>query len=160
MNELSEAIVSASFKIYSVIIDKHAFKTDFFPDNPYVVALRCCLEEIYKVLRAKHALDKSYFFVFERRGLKEDKDLELEFRRIVNGQNIFRIPFSGFNIRFADKRSNSTGMQLADLTARPIGLHHVRPTQNNRSFDIIREKLHKCGDVKRFQRGVISPSGR
>lgn len=156
INELSNIILTAAFKIYSVIIDKNEFKADFFPDNPYVVALRYCLEEIYRNLKSKHIHNKEYYFVFERRGPKEDRDLELEFRRISDGQNIFRQKFDGFNIRFADKRSNSTGMQLADLTARPIGLHYMRPDQHNRSFDVIQEKIHKCRNIKRFQNGVIS----
>jgi hypothetical protein len=156
MDELSEVIRSASFRIYSAIIDKNEFKADFFPDNPYVVALRYCLEEIYRYLKTKHVENRRYQFVFEKRGSKEDKDLELEFRRITDGANIFRAIFSGFNIRFADKLSNSTGMQLADLTARPIGLNYLRPTQKNRSFEIIRDKIHKCKNVRRFQNGVIS----
>lgn len=156
MSELSEVIHSASFRIYSVIIDKNEFKADFFPDNPYVVALRYCLEETYRFMKAKRIENKRYYFVFERRGAKEDKDLELEFRRIADGENIFRVAFSGFNIRFADKLSNSTGMQLADLTARPIGLNYLRPMQKNRSFEIIRDKIHKCKNVRRFQKGVIS----
>jgi hypothetical protein len=160
MMELSGLITSAPFKIYSVIIDKNEFKTDFFPDNPYVVALRYCLEEIYRSLKARRVEKKKYFFVFERRGPKEDKDLELEFRRIADGENIFRTAFSGFHIRFADKRSNSTGMQLADLTARPIGLHHLRPDQLNRSFEAIRDKIHKFKNVRRFQNGVVTPNVR
>jgi hypothetical protein len=45
------------------------------------------------------------------------------------------------------KAANSTGLQLADLTARPIGLSALRPGQPNRAFDIIRSKL---GGLKCF----------
>jgi hypothetical protein len=155
MNELSRIIAASSFKIFATIIDKVELKTDFFPDNPYVVALRYALEEIYRFLKFKQIESMQYFFVFERRGPKEDQDLELEFRRIADGQNVFRIPFPGFNIRFADKRSNSTGMQLADLTARPIGVHYLRPEQPNRSYETLVSKIHKCKNLKRFQRGAI-----
>ena len=155
MNELSDVIAKASFKIFAVVIDKKEFKSDFFPDNPYVVSLRHGLEEIYRFLKAKKIERNSYFFVFERRGSKEDQDLELEFRRIADGDNAFRIPFPGFNMRFADKRANSTGMQLADLTARPIGLHYLRPSQANRSYETIKSKIQKCRNVKRFRRGAI-----
>lgn len=155
MAELSQIIAAMPFKIFAVIIDKAEFKADFFPDNPYVVALRYCLEEVYRFLRSKRIADRRYFFIFERRGPKEDRDLELEFRRITDGENVFRTPFPGFNIRFADKRSNSTGMQLADLTARPIGLHSIRPEQPNRSFNTIDGKIHKSKNIKRLQRGVF-----
>lgn len=46
-----------------------------------------------------------------------------------------------FEIVFADKKSNSAGLQLADLVARPIGLSVLRPHQSNRAFDAARPKL-------------------
>ena len=155
MTELSDVIARAPFKIFAIIIDKHQFKSDLFPDNPYAVSLRQGLEEVYRYLKTKKIEDKRYFFVFERRGSKEDQDLELEFRRIADGDNVFRIPLPRFNMRFADKRSNSTGMQLADLTARPIGLHYLRPEQRNRSYETIRSKIQKCRNVRSFRRGTL-----
>lgn len=41
----------------------------------------------------------------------------------------------------ADKRSNSEGLQLADLVARPIGLHVLRPSRPNRAWDVLQSKL-------------------
>lgn len=155
LHELSDIIAGASFKIFAVVIDKKEFKSDLFPDNPYVVSLRYGLEEAYRFLKAKRIENRRYFFVFERRGAKEDHDLELEFRRIADGNNVFESRFPGFNMIFADKRSNSTGMQFADLTARPIGLHYIRPEQPNRSYDIIKSKIQKCRNIKRFRRGAI-----
>jgi hypothetical protein len=67
--------------------------------------------------------------------------LELEFRRITGGQNALRKKLANFEIKFVDKRANSAGMQLADLTARPIGLRIIRPKQSNRAFEIIERKL-------------------
>jgi len=46
---------------------------------------------------------------------------------------------------FADKKSNSTGLQLADLIARPIGLHVLKPEQDNRAFAIIDDKFYRNG---------------
>jgi len=48
---------------------------------------------------------------------------------------------------FIPKAANSSGLQLADLTARPIALSHLRPNQPNRAFEIIRTKLE---DLKSF----------
>ncbi len=50
---------------------------------------------------------------------------------------------------FVDKKSNSSGLQLADLMARPIGLKVLRPLQENRAFDVIRPKL-ALGGMKSF----------
>jgi hypothetical protein len=48
-----------------------------------------------------------------------------------------------FELIFADKKSNSTGLQLADLIARPIGLHILKPEQPNRAFEVIEGKFYR-----------------
>jgi hypothetical protein len=68
---------------------------------------------------------QSPLFPRRSRGAKEDKELELEFRRICDGANFFRKPLP-FDIIIVDKKTNSEGLQLADLTARPIGLSVLR----------------------------------
>lgn len=55
----------------------------------------------------------------------------------------------------ADKKTNSCGLQFADLTARPIGLSVLRPNQPNRAFDILQNKLYEGLD--RAGRPYISP---
>ena len=39
------------------------------------------------------------------------------------------------------KTSNSAGLQMTDLMARPVGLHHLRPSQPNQAYDIISNKF-------------------
>jgi len=39
----------------------------------------------------------------------------------------------------------STGLQLADLVARPIGLKTLGPTQENRAFDVLKRKFYCDG---------------
>lgn len=39
----------------------------------------------------------------------------------------------------------SSGLQLADLVARPIGLSLLRPDQENRSFEVLKEKFYCDG---------------
>ena len=72
----------------------------------------------------------------EARGRYEDLAFELEFRRICNGHNSFqqRLPFEIF---IADKKTNSVGLQLADIATRPIGLSVLRPNQPNRAFAVL-----------------------
>jgi len=41
---------------------------------------------------------------------------------------------------FASKKANSSGLQFADLVARPIGLNALQPDQKNRAFEIIKHK--------------------
>ena len=41
----------------------------------------------------------------------------------------------------ASKASNSAGLQLADLVARPIGRYVIDPKQSNRAFDVLKKKF-------------------
>ena len=84
--------------------------------------------------------DPAVHVIVEKRGKNEDDELELEFRRICDGAN-YKSEKLNFEIVFADKKSNSAGLQLADLVARPIGLSVLRPDQPNRAFDAVKPKL-------------------
>ena len=44
-------------------------------------------------------------------------------------------------LRFANKQTNSSGLQIADLVAHPIARHIIKREQPNQAFDIVREKL-------------------
>ena len=76
----------------------------------------------------------------ECRGNKEDDELELEFRRICDGNNRLNKTLP-FEIIFSDKKVMSSGLQLADLVARPIGLNTLKPQQPNKAFEILKEKF-------------------
>jgi hypothetical protein len=89
------------------------------------------------------------------RGKKEDRDLELAFRRITAGRNSRQLEMKNYEIIFVDKKANSSGMQIADLTARPIGVHAVRPQQSNRAFEIISRKLIKLQSGRRSTQAII-----
>jgi hypothetical protein len=75
-----------------------------------------------------------------RQADKADTELERAFRRICDGANAgsHTLPF---DIVFADKKTNLTGLQLADLVARPIGLSHLRPDQLNQAFETLKLKF-------------------
>ncbi len=49
-----------------------------------------------------------------------------------------------FEVIFSDKKVISSGLQLADLVARPIGLSTLRPGQENKAFDVQKNKFY-CG---------------
>ena len=76
----------------------------------------------------------------EARGKREDTDLELGFRRICAGSNGLgqALPF---RVVMADKRTNSEGLQIADMVARPVALSVLRPGQPNRAMAILEGKL-------------------
>ncbi len=109
-------------------------------ENLYHLALQIGLEGVHKVLKEEGQLDGVTHIVFESRGKKEDKELELEFRRICDGENSIRSQFP-FEFVIASKMVNSCGLQLADLVARPIARHLLKPDQPNRAFEIPQKEV-------------------
>ncbi|WP_232099138.1 DUF3800 domain-containing protein [Xanthomonas euroxanthea] len=138
---LTGIIESHNFILISCVIDKTRLKEKPQPaDNPYHLALAFCLETLFELIQEKKQDDVTTHVVVECRGKKEDRDLELEFRRICDDANRWgrQLPFT---IVFADKKANSSGLQLADLVARPIGLSVLRPGHPNRAFDVLQRKF-------------------
>lgn len=145
IDELTGIIEASNFILISCVIDKRRMRERVgVPPNPYHVALGFCLESLYEFLQEKNQNDTLTHVVVECRGTREDRDLELEFRRICDGANKLgkTLPF---DIVFADKKTNSCGLQLADLVARPVGLSVLRPDQDNRAFDVLKRKFFCAG---------------
>lgn len=155
--DLASCLNKSPFIIFSTVIYKPDLKLDFFPENPYAISLRICLQQAFRFLDRRKQVGKRTHFIFEKRGRKEDAELELEFRRIINGQNDLLHPFEGFDAHFVDKKSNSTGMQIADLTARPLGLSVFRRSQPNRAFALIEKKIFRGRLFSRPSRGIFVP---
>lgn len=143
LESLSSIIAQSDFTIIPIIIDKLALK-DLGLDLPHVyhLAMRLGLEHLYKFLCFKGQQDLKSHVIFEARGRVEDRALQEEFRRVCESENSLKKPFP-FEIILADKKTNSAGLQLADMVARPIGLSVLRPNQLNRTSDIIREKMYR-----------------
>ena len=154
MEKLNKLIEEAEFTILPTVIKKIDLKEKYSnPHNPYELALTFCMERMHFFLKQKKQLDKVTYIVVEKRGQKEDKELELTFRRFCDGNNYGGIKMNNFEVIFADKKINSVGLQLADLTARPIGQYIRNPNQKNRAWEIIQKKLNKKiikGGIKTF----------
>ena len=73
----------------------------------------------------------------------------MAFRRIVDGSNGLN-KIMPMDLVMIPKSSNSAGLQIADLVARPVGIKVLRPTQPNRAYDIVAKKFRKspAGEVK------------
>lgn len=141
MNELTEIIEFSNFILISATIDKRNLRKQDSGENAYHIALGLCMDTLHDFLEEKDQGLKKTHIVVECRGNKEDKELELEFRRVCDGKNKRGLTMP-FEVLFADKKVMSSGLQLADLVARPIGLKTLKPDQTNRAFDILREKFY------------------
>lgn len=145
LDELTQIIENSNFILISCVIDKRALRKQAdFESNPYHIALGFCLETLYEFLQEKQQHERKTFVVVECRGKKEDDELELEFRRVCDENNRLAKPFP-FEVLFSDKKAMSSGLQLADLVARPIGLSVMRPEQENRAFEVLKRKFYCDG---------------
>lgn len=143
MDELSDIIDESDFKVISCVIHKEKLKQSSLKlDNPYHIALDFCLQRLNRFLENHNQSKSKTHIVFEKRGKKEDDELELEFRRICD---ILNYPFE---IILADKKTNSVGLQLSDMIARPIGRSLINPNEENRAYNIIKTKLYGNGVSK------------
>ena len=153
-DRLNAFIEKAPFTILASVIDKNKLRAKYGQKifNPYEVSLFFCMERLCDLLSKKNQEGKTIHIVFESRGKREDKELELEFYRIASNQKKWGgtghdFKLFDFQPVFMSKKSNSSGLQLADLTARPIALSFFRPKQQNRAFEMIKPKLE---DLKYF----------
>lgn len=143
-----DAIVTAApIKVFAAVIHKAELAAKYSkPWSPYELALYFLMERLLPLLEWQGQAGKTVHVVFECRGKKEDDELELAFRRIAANQanwgwknpDFTRIKWEPL---FVDKKSNSSGLQLADLFARPIGLHRLKPLQTNHAYSILTSKI-------------------
>jgi uncharacterized protein YciU (UPF0263 family) len=147
LEALTDVLDRADITVFAAVIDKRKLADRNRQANPYEISLRFCLERIsYALARLGQAgrpdTPLLTHILCEARGRVEDAQLELAFRRICSGDNYNRsvLPFEPV---FVDKKINSSGLQLADLVARPIGLGQLRPMQPNRAWEIIQTKMDR-----------------
>ncbi|REE17517.1 uncharacterized protein DUF3800 [Paraburkholderia sp. BL27I4N3] len=147
MGALTQIIIDTPMTVVAVVIEKLKLKQKYSnPYNPYHIGIQFGLERVRQFLRMQGQQDALTHVVCEARGAKEDRDLELAFRRVCDGDNRTAAKYS-FDIVVCDKKANSEGLQISDLMARPIGLHILRPTQQNRAYDVLADKFFNPGTV-------------
>jgi hypothetical protein len=143
LEDLNTLIADADFTLLATVIDKYRLKKERPEEiHVYHLAMELGLEKLYHFLQSHNQQNRLTHVICEARGRVEDRALELEFSHVCSGHNGLRKPLP-FQLIIADKKTNSEGLQFADLAARPVGLSVVRPGQMNRAFQILQKKLHK-----------------
>ncbi|MBK8093385.1 MAG: DUF3800 domain-containing protein [Verrucomicrobiaceae bacterium] len=145
LSGLNDIMASLPATLVAVVIDKPAFASRHQVEaaiGVYDFAMEKGLHGVYQFLSSQGQSQLRTPIIVECRGRKEDKELELTFRRFCDVTPVHASPLP-FDLVMVPKASNSAGLQLADLIARPIGLHHLRPHQPNRAFDILKTKFYR-----------------
>lgn len=148
LEKLTTLIAQSDFTLLPIVIDKHKLKRQGSASTHiYHLATKFGLEQLYSFFQKHDQDDRLTHIIFESRGQKENSALELEFRRVCDGDNSFQKSLP-FKIIIADKKTNSEGLQFADMVARPIGLSVLNPRQPNRAAKILEKKLQKITEEK------------
>ena len=143
LTAVGRIVEGADFTLVATVINKALLvQTTDIVERPSVIALRLCLERVERFRREKNEAGAQTHVVLERRGVQEDRILRSAFEQIIAGDNVVG-PMPGLEPLFQHKQSNSIGLQLADLAARPIGMHALRPEQENRAYATIEPKLRR-----------------
>ncbi len=152
-NDLNAFMADVGMQVYVSVIDKERHRSKYAqPWNPYEIAMHFCMEKLCLRMMRLGQRETLLHVLFESRGKVEDRELELEFRRIVAGQAEWgwrRAPFEKMRFEpvFVAKAANLAGHQITDLIARPLALGALRPDQPNRAADVIRPRVN---DLKVF----------
>lgn len=120
-NRLTQAIESSNFQIFAEAVQVLGPQ----PSDLYTRVLEAGLSRVDSILKSQYVL------ILESRGKKQDQQVLESIRN--------RLPIR--KIRFAKKDAMSTGLQIADLVARPIAMNILKPGQGNRAFEAIKAKI-------------------
>ena len=146
LRDLNALIAELPFTIVASCIRKRAFVEQHGPlSNPYHAALAAGLAQVYRFLCEREQQQAITHVVCERRGRREDQALVQEFERICQAGPTAGLG-AALRLIMASKQSNTCGLQLADLVARPIGRHVLQPDQVNRAHALLAPKLRRSPD--------------
>jgi hypothetical protein len=142
-------IVSASeYTIVASAIQKNAFIQQFgrLQDDVYEVALSFVIEQAVIILNQTGETTE-LVIVIERRGAKEDKQLDDHFQRLcARGTGKLapaELHLVSPNFTFRNKRENINGLQLTDLVAYPIARYVIEPDRANPAFKVLESKIYR-----------------
>jgi len=136
--DLSALMTEIDYKVTAVAVDKEKnANRSILTENLYELGVKYGLTKIEDFLVKKN--DFHYTTItFESRaysieGYRQEDDKLYKYFKETAHEN--------FGIEIHIKSAGGLGLQFADLIARPIGIHVLRPEQQNRAWDIIKDKV-------------------
>lgn len=147
-SELNKIISFSNYKIIASAIQKDRFIEQYgkLEDDVYEIALSFVVEQSIQALKSLD-FNTELEIVIEKRGKREDKQLDDHFQRILGKGTGKLTPEEILNFmpkfHFRNKRENINGLQLADLVAYPIARSVIEPNRANPSFDVLEPKIFR-----------------
>jgi hypothetical protein len=150
--ELNRIVANSPYNIIASAIQKEAFIQKFgkLHDDIYEIALSFVIEQAIVVLQNINP-QSQLSIIIEKRGKKEDKQLDDHFQKIIAvGTGILtNEQVNQFNLLFTfrNKKENINGLQLADLVAYPIARNIIEPNRANPAFEVLEQKIYKTNGI-------------
>jgi hypothetical protein len=144
---LNAAIQKHSYAVIASAIRKDIYINRFgkLSNDVYELALSFIIERSVFYLDAMKDNNELEIMI-EKRGRKEDKNLDEHFQRLLSRGTGFvapqRLQEYNLKITFKRKSENINGLQLADLIAYPIARHVIEPNRVNLSFEQVESKIY------------------
>ncbi len=160
VERIADVMSRLEFGAVAVVFHREDFVDEFgtapidgsLPGHAYLAALDFLMERVVFALDNEYGGAKAEV-VAESRGSKEDALLQYEFARLHLDGTSYVSP-SWFRqqlhpgIRFVSKQDDNSGVQIADLLARPIGEKVAAPESDPARWSTFREKLCKGLETK------------
>lgn len=153
LDEMRRTFAALPFAIVTVIVHRDDYLHDFglgpidssLPSHIYWMALDFLMERVAMALDGQFK-GATARFVAEARGPLEDTQLQYEYARVlIQGTSYMRPGWFRQvlppGVAFEPKGTNSTGLQLADLVARPVGDKVLDQQANPYLWDELRVKM-------------------
>lgn len=151
---LAEILSVLNFHCIAAVVDLHEFGhqhpsgrvDDYLPQSCYLMAIDFVMERFVHFLREVGDSGKGHITA-ESRETKEDVLVNYEYVRLQKegtqfvSESDFRWYLSP-HINFLRKDANSTGLQIADIAARPLAEKVLDPTSTPKRWDVISSKLY------------------
>jgi hypothetical protein len=147
-DELNKIVANSSYNIIASAIQKQAFVEKFgkLHDDIYEIALSFVIEQAIIALQNINPTAQ-LSIIIEKRGKKEDKQLEEHFQKITGaGTGLLsaeQIKQFDVSFTFKNKKENINGLQLADLVAYPIARNMIEPNRANPAYDVLENKIYR-----------------
>lgn len=147
-DNLNLAINNCNYTIIASAIQKENYINQFgrLSNDVYELALSFVIERAIFYLDDMLNKEKELQIIIEKRGKKEDKQLDEHFQRLMSRGTGYvsavRLSNYSLSISFKDKKENINGLQLADLTAYPIARFVIEPERANPAYELISSKIY------------------
>lgn len=147
-DQLNKAIQENHYTIIASALQKDHYIKRYgrLSNDVYELSLSFIIERAIFYLDDINVGKETLEIIIEKRGKKEDKQLEEHFQRLIargsSYVNAQRLKDYDLKITFIGKKENINGLQLADLIAYPIARYVIDPKRANPAFEQVQLKIY------------------